>query len=263
MQVQRSGIGRYICQHHVEQHPDPGPGTQTPTPHRAALCPRSESGSNLPPGSDPASHGTGQSAGGFHPFPPGTAGPGPAHSRRCRTWPPRPGFPGGCCARLMVGGSRNMGTHGRNGITVGGSLLNGQSGNGVGVVAAPNLGMVSQHSCVEPSAAARASLEQHIGEFPGEPLQQIIQPQHIAVGHLSLSASRQGMAVQIRQMTVHVPLDIINGVFPQKSDNGFIQPLDHILRERSSTSWLRPMVGLRQAPSAPSPGGCGTGQSPR
>ena len=101
-----------------------------------------------------------------------------------------------------------MAAHGSDGIAEGGAILDFQPLNGIGIVAAPDLGEIVEHSRIKPSAAAAAALKEHLGEFGCQPFQQSIQTQHIPVGCFSLTLRGEHTAVNIRQASVHVPLHI-------------------------------------------------------
>ena len=66
-------------------------------------------------------------------------------------------------AGLVVGAVGHMGTHCADGISKGCAILDGQTVDGVCVVAAPDLRRVVQHSRVEPAAAAAAPLNEKVG----------------------------------------------------------------------------------------------------
>ena len=139
-----------------------------------------------------------------------------------------PGADGGASSGLVVGRGGYVGTHGRHGIAEGGAVLDGQPGNGIGVVAAPDLGAVGQCPGIEPSTAAGAALKEYIGEFFRQPLHQVVVAQHEAVAYLPLPGSRKGTAVDIRQIAVKIPLDIVDGILPQKPGQNLIQPVHHV-----------------------------------
>ena len=101
-----------------------------------------------------------------------------------------------------------MGPYRRRRIDKGGTILDLQSVDGVRVVAAPDLRRIVEHSRVEASAAAAASLDQDIRIALHDPLQEIIQPQHIVVKDSSLAVRRSG--IDISDTPVHIPLDIFH-----------------------------------------------------
>ena len=70
-----------------------------------------------------------------------------------------------CVARLVVGAGGNVRPHHRLRIAVGGAALDRHAFARVGVVARPILREKAEIAEVEPSAAARATLEKHEGEF--------------------------------------------------------------------------------------------------
>ena len=137
----------------------------------------------------------------------------------------RSGPEGGGAARLVIGTGRNMGADRRGGIAVGGPLLDAEPGDGVGVVAAPDLRMERQHPRVEAAAAAGAALEQHLRELLRESRKHGIEPQDVAVSQFTLMLRRERCTVEIGHGAVHVPLDIVDGVLAQESCNGLIEPV--------------------------------------
>ena len=139
-----------------------------------------------------------------------------------------PGAQGNGAAGLMVGAGRDMGAHGRNRVAEGGAVLNGQPLDGVGVVAAPELGHIGQHTGIEPAAAAGAALKQNVGEPGGQPVHQGIDPQDVPVEHLALALGGQGVAVHVRHVPVHVPLDVLDVVLAQKLGEAVGQIVHHL-----------------------------------
>ena len=101
-----------------------------------------------------------------------------------------------------------MAAHGAGRVAEGSAVLDLEPVDGVGVVAAPDLGAVVEHTRVEPAAAAGAPLEQHLGEVRRQAAQQVVQAQHIAVGRLALALGGQHAAVHVGHVAVHVPLDV-------------------------------------------------------
>ncbi len=101
-----------------------------------------------------------------------------------------------------------MGAHGAGGIPEGGAVLNAQAVHRVGVVAAPDLGGVVEHTPVKAPAAAAAPLNEKVGEILAQALQHLIYPQHIAVIDLSLTLRGQGGGPYVGEAAVHVPLDV-------------------------------------------------------
>lgn len=95
-------------------------------------------------------------------------------------------------------------------------MLDRQPFNGIGIITAPDLGIVAQHSGIKASAAACAALEQNLREALRQPLCQRINAQHIAVHDLTLLLGRESTAVHIAHAAVHIPLDILNVMLPQQ-----------------------------------------------
>ena len=107
-------------------------------------------------------------------------------------------------------------------------MLDHQPLDGVGVVAAPDLGEVGQHARVEASAAARAALKQHMGEAGGQGLQQPVNAQHVPVGRFALPLGGQHPAVHVGHVPVHVPFHIGDGVVGQQVGQPLGQVVHHL-----------------------------------
>ena len=88
------------------------------------------------------------------------------------------------------------------------TVLNCQAGKGIGVVARPDLRAVIKHTAVKPCAAARTVFKQQVGVAVNQALLDVIQSQHIAVVHFTLTGRGQCGAVYIGQRAVHVPFKI-------------------------------------------------------
>ena len=130
-------------------------------------------------------------------------------------------------ARLVIRAGRNMCANGRNRIAEGRSVLNGQALHGVRIIRAPDLREIGHHARIKAAAAAGASFKEHIRESCGDTLKQRIQAQHIAMEHLALTLRRAGMAVNIGDIAVHIPLDVINGMIRQQARQALGQIVDH------------------------------------
>ena len=122
-----------------------------------------------------------------------------------------------------------MRTHGADRVAKGGAVLDEHTLDGIGVVAAPDLRGVVQHTGVKPAAAAGASLEQHMGEGGGDPLQQIIHAQHKAVVDFTLTAGRQPLTPHIGKMPVHIPLHIFDIGAREDIAHALEQVIAHVL----------------------------------
>ena len=134
---------------------------------------------------------------------------------------------GSCAPGLLVGANGHMGAHGADGVAERAALLDGEPLDGVGVVAQPDLRRVVQHAGVESPAAAAAPLEQDLREGPGQPLQQIVDPQYVPVAGLPLPLFRQRAAVDVGHIAVHVPLDVVRAALPEQLGEHLPQPIHH------------------------------------
>ena len=138
-------------------------------------------------------------------------------------------------------------------------MLDGQTFNGVGVVAAPDLGEVGQHTGVKAAAAAGTALKQHVGEGGGQPVQQPVDAQHVPVCHFALPFRRQRTAVYIGHVAVHVPFHIFNMVVAQKITEHLGQVIHHFVPAKVQHQLVPAHGGVA---SGPSHGGPGTDRNP-
>ncbi len=76
----------------------------------------------------------------------------------------------------------------------------------VGVVAAPDLRRVIQHSGIEPSAASAAAFEQDIRILLYQPLHKVVQAYHVIIKDVTLRIGR--MRVNVGDRPVAVPFNI-------------------------------------------------------
>ena len=125
-------------------------------------------------------------------------------SKCCR----HPCFHRGDVAGAVVGHGGKVCAHHTAGVEQAGAILDDQAAPGIGVVAAPDLGAVIEHSAVEPCPAACTVFQQQVGVFLGQAALQFVHPQHIPVVHLALPLGRQSGTVHLRQTAVHVPLEV-------------------------------------------------------
>ena len=121
----------------------------------------------------------------------------------------KPALDGAGARRLVVGRSRDMTAHHAGWVAITGARLNELPLVSVCIVAGPDLRHITQDAQIEPVAARGAALEQHIRVLLHDALQHAVKPQDIAVGKASLL--RQSGAVIVRDMTVHIPFDIVDG----------------------------------------------------
>ncbi len=103
-----------------------------------------------------------------------------------------------------------MGAHSGHRVAEGGTVLDAQPVDGVGVVAAPDLGGVVEHPRVEPAAAAAAPLDEDMRIIPVQLLQHLIDPQDVPVVHLPLALRGQGGGPNVGEAAVHIPLYIVD-----------------------------------------------------
>ena len=114
-----------------------------------------------------------------------------------------------------------MGADRTDGEAEGCSVLNGQSFDRVGVVAAPDLRGVIEHACVKSAAAARARFQKERRIAREQPFHKIVHAEHIAVQSGTPAAA--GFE-SISHTTVHVPFDVV--------DPGRIEERSHLIENR-------------------------------
>ena len=162
---------------------------------------------------------------------------GAAHSRHA------PGFHRRIPARLPVGHSGDVGPHGADGIAEGGAALDAQAVDGVGIVAAPDLRGIVEHPRVKPPAAAAASLDEQVRIIPAEPLQQVVDPQHVPMVYLPLPSGGDGGGPHVGEGAVHVPLQIGDAGAVQDAAHGGIDVVPDLLPGEVKHQ-LAPPLGL-------------------
>ena len=69
-----------------------------------------------------------------------------------------------------------MGPHGGDRVAEGGAILDVQAVHRVGVVAAPDLRGIIEHTAIEPPSTAAAPLNENFGEIPPQALRELIHP---------------------------------------------------------------------------------------
>ena len=114
--------------------------------------------------------------------------------------------PSNCVIRAI----RHMGAHGRKRIYQFRSLLYRKSLYGIRVIGAPYLRTVEKHARVKSCTTARAVLKQKIWKIVNKALLQLIYSKHIPVSQFSLPVSGEFYAANIRELSVHIPLNILN-----------------------------------------------------
>ena len=155
-------------------------------------------------------------------------------------------------AGLVVRDGRHVGTHRALGIEHRGAPLDLEALDRVRVVACPGLRGVGQHSRVEPPAAARARLEQDVGEGGREARVQVIDAEDVAVEELALAVGRQRPTRRLGDVPVHVPLDVGDRPAAENLREHVEQVVDD-LRPGQVEHVLAAMLGSRPAGHADCP----------
>ena len=104
-----------------------------------------------------------------------------------------------------------MRAHCRNGVNKRSAVLNLHSVIGVGVVAAPDLRRVVEHTCVKTSATAAAVFNKNVGEVCVYAVHNLVNAEHIAVVELALSVLGERTGISVGNVSVHIPLNVGNG----------------------------------------------------
>ena len=141
---------------------------------------------------------------------------------------------------LVIGGGGDMGAHTADRIAVGGSILNFQPFNGIGVIAGPSLGGIVKKSRVKACAAAGTGLKEHLGERGIQLFIQMIHSEDIAVDTSPLPVGRKGGGPALRDAAVHIPLYIGHLSASQNIRHHLVNRVYHFGLEKSSTYWYRP-----------------------
>ena len=126
----------------------------------------------------------------------------------------------------MVRAGRYMRSHCADRISKRSSILDLQTLDRIGIIAAPDLRSIMKHSCVKSSAASAAALDQHIRISLSESVQKFIQTKNITVRNLSLAVCRKCCTVNITDASVKIPFQII--------DIRFVQDLGHLIKDMIS-----------------------------
>lgn len=114
--------------------------------------------------------------------------------------------------RLAVGHRAQVGAHGARRVDQARSKLYKQPFQGVGVVARPNLGEVSQYARVEAPAAAGAAFPQDVREGGGEVGKDAVEAEHVGVVG--------AWAGELVHAAVVVPFDVADGGGAQDGGDG-------------------------------------------
>ena len=113
-------------------------------------------------------------------------------------------------AVLMVRANGHMGRHGRHRITEGGSIMNTKSLDGIGVVAAPDLGCIIQHSGIKTSAATAAAFQQKVRMTGQHIFHYLIKAKDIFMADRPLAECGICGTVYVIHAPVHIPFYIGN-----------------------------------------------------
>ena len=80
-----------------------------------------------------------------------------------------------------------MGPHGDGREYQAGAALDGKALDSIRIIAGPGLGHVVKHARIKAPAAPGAAFKKHLRESLGKALQHLIEPQHKAGAHFSLT----------------------------------------------------------------------------
>ena len=110
----------------------------------------------------------------------------------------------------VIGHAGEMCSHDAAGIEHSRSILDIRSRRRIGIVTAPDLWTVVKHTAVKaPTPTGTVFQKEGRIGFCQSPLQ-LIDAQHVAMIHFSLSARRQRCAVYVGQTPVHIPFQILD-----------------------------------------------------
>ena len=109
---------------------------------------------------------------------------------------------------LMIRAGGDVRADGAGGVAEGGPVLDQQAVGGVGVVAAPDLRAVIEHARVKAAASPAAALDQQLGIARAQPLEDLVDAEHIIIEHPALVARRVGKDVGDR--AVGVPFEVVD-----------------------------------------------------
>ena len=98
--------------------------------------------------------------------------------------------------------------------------MNDQSGRCICIVAAPDLREISQHCTVKTAAATTAAFKKDVRVRLHNTVQYPIQSQNVSVINLPLLICRVIPAVDITDITIVIPLDVIDAAFIQHCIHG-------------------------------------------
>ena len=103
-----------------------------------------------------------------------------------------------------------MRAHCADRIEEGGSVVEFEVVQRLGVVGTPVLDKVCEHGGIKSSAAAGAAFKHDVRMGLNDAVQDAVEPQHIAVGHFTLAIRRKRVGPQVRDRAVEVPFHVIN-----------------------------------------------------
>mmetsp|Transcript_4729 Transcript_4729/g.17165 ORF Transcript_4729/g.17165 Transcript_4729/m.17165 type:complete len:218 (-) Transcript_4729:1549-2202(-) len=96
------------------------------------------------------------------------------------------------------------------GIDEAGAMLNRHPAENVCVVASPDLRAKEEHAGIKPSSPPRARLYPHMRELLVEVLEDLVHSDHVPVKDFPLLVRGPRVAVDLRQVAVHVPLHVLD-----------------------------------------------------
>ena len=130
---------------------------------------------------------------------------------------------------LVVGRSRNVRAHRRHRINEARAVLYPQALDRIGVIARPYLRHIVKHTRIESSAAARAGLEQNVGEFRIQALEHRIKAQIVTEINLALIIRAEQRASRLAHIAVEVPLNVGNAALTENLSDRFVDIIANVL----------------------------------
>ena len=122
-----------------------------------------------------------------------------------------------------------MGGHRRGWVDQGGPVLDLHPVSRVGIVRLPALRHVVEDPGVEPATATGAALKEDLGVTLGQPVEQVVEAEDVAVADLTLVLRRGGHGEDLGQVPVEVPLDVV--------DVDLVQNLAHLVEDVVDDLW--------------------------
>ena len=111
-------------------------------------------------------------------------------------------------ANGVVRAVADMSAHSGQRVNESRSFLNLQPLDSIGVVGAPDLGAVVEHTRIKTGSAAGAVLQKQVREFLYQPLLHLVNAQHIPVIKLLLMLFIEIRAAEVAELAVHIPFYI-------------------------------------------------------